>query len=82
MDVICLNDHPYCNEQNVILDAGAVIPKPSSKTMTAVGPHGILSIGFQTLVSSRQYSGLGFKWLVAEIMDKIPFYLILMRGVV
>lgn len=73
LDVICLNDTPYCNNQRIVFDKGATIPLPNSKTMVAVGPHGILSIGFQTLVSSREYSKLGFKWLVAEILSSVPF---------
>ena len=70
---MCLNDTPYCNNQRIIFDDGAKIPKRDSKTMVALGPHGILTIGWQTLVSSREYADKGFKWLVAEILSSIPF---------
>jgi hypothetical protein len=73
MEMFTLNDTPYCNHQNIVFDKGAHIPKADSKTMVALGPHGILTIGWQTLISSREYRGLGFKWLVAEIMSLIPF---------
>ena len=73
MEIMTLNATPYCNHQNIVLDKGARIPKPNSKTMLALGPHGILTIGWQTLISSPEYRGCGFKWLVAEIMSSIPF---------
>lgn len=73
MEMFELNATPYCNQQNIVFDKGASIPKPDSKTMLALGPHGILTIGWQTLISSPEYRGLGFKWLVAEILTSIPF---------
>lgn len=73
VDMICLNDTPYCNNQRIVFDEGAKPPQPNSKTMLALGPHGILSIGWQMTISSREYRNLGFKWLVAEILSSIPF---------
>jgi 2-acylglycerol O-acyltransferase 2 len=73
LDFMSLNDTPYCNQQRIVMDKGATLPKPDSKTMLALGPHGILTIGWQTLISSPEYRKLGFKWLVAEIMSLIPF---------
>lgn len=73
LEAMTLNDTPYCNHQNIVMDEGASVPEASSKTMVALSPHGILTIGWQTLISSREYRGLGFKWLVAEIMSVIPF---------
>ncbi len=43
-------DPPYCNEQNVVLEEGVVLPTANSKSMVALSPHGILTIGWMTLV--------------------------------
>ena len=45
-----LSSPPYCNEQNIVLEKGVVLPKPDSKSMIALSPHGILTIGWMTLV--------------------------------
>ena len=45
-----LNAHPYCNNQRIIFEEGAKAPEPNSKTMIALSPHGILTIGWMTMV--------------------------------
>ncbi len=31
--ILCLNEYPYCNSQNIVFDDGASCPKRNSKTM-------------------------------------------------
>ena len=47
-----LNNPPYCNAHNIILEEGVELPSPDSRSMVALSPHGILTIGWMTLVSS------------------------------
>jgi hypothetical protein len=90
LQILNLNAAPYCNSQTIVFEKGAAPPKPNSKTMIALSPHGILTIGWMMTVSpspdsllsilnsSLQISSKEFipsecKWLVAEILSKLPF---------
>lgn len=50
VEALNLNNPPYCNTHNVVCEDGVVLPKPDSKSMVALSPHGILTIGWMTLV--------------------------------
>jgi hypothetical protein len=52
-EMIELKKTPYFNNMKVEFDKGAFAPKKDSKTMLAMCPHGILTIGWATLVSLR-----------------------------
>ena len=45
-----LNIAPYCNSQRIVFEEGASVPKPDSKVLLAVSPHGILTLGWSFLV--------------------------------
>jgi hypothetical protein len=45
-----LNPAPYCNNQSIVFEKGASAPEPNTKTMIAVSPHGILTIGWMMTV--------------------------------
>ena len=70
---MCLNDHPYFNTQKIVFDDGAVAPKANSKTLITMCPHGILTIGWQCLCSSNEFMHTETRWLIAEVLGKIPF---------
>jgi hypothetical protein len=71
--IMRMNEYPYCNSQNVVFEKGAKAPNKCSKTMLAVSPHGILTIGYVFLVSSIETEASMFKWLVAESLLVLPF---------
>jgi hypothetical protein len=52
LKLLQLNPAPYCNSQTIAFEKGARPPKPNSKTMIALSPHGILTIGWMMTVSS------------------------------
>ncbi len=52
---------------------GAEAPKPDSKVMLTVSPHGILTLGFIFMISSPEFFDSSIKWLVAEMLLKLPF---------
>lgn len=64
---------PYCKTQRVVFEDGATSPAPDSKTMVALSPHGILTIGWMTMITSKEFRNSGFKWLVAEVLNMLPF---------
>ena len=70
---LCINHTPYCNSQNIVFDEGAEVPKDKSKTMLAVAPHGILTLGWSFLITSREFEFIDCKWLTTEILLWLPF---------
>ena len=65
-----------CTHQNcfrMIFDEGASPPKPFSKTLLSVAPHGILTLGWSYCISSRSFYDCEVKWLVAPAMMQLPF---------
>eukprot|EP00997_Jenningsia_sp_PLL12_P006100 NODE_2646_length_888_cov_145.514899_g2178_i0.p1 GENE.NODE_2646_length_888_cov_145.514899_g2178_i0~~NODE_2646_length_888_cov_145.514899_g2178_i0.p1 ORF type:complete len:241 (+),score=9.23 NODE_2646_length_888_cov_145.514899_g2178_i0:26-724(+) len=54
-------------------------PKPFSRVITSVAPHGILTLGWSFVISSRAYFNSECKWLVAPAMMVLPFVSDIMR---
>lgn len=73
INVMCLNEDPYFNTQCVVMDEGAVPPKPKSKTLITVAPHGILTLGWNSVVSSKEFVPCKVRWLIADILAYLPF---------
>jgi hypothetical protein len=70
----CLSVIPISSSPSRILfDDGATAPKPYSKTLLSVAPHGILTLGWSFCISSRSFYDSEVKWLVAPAMMKLPF---------
>ena len=70
---LCINHTPYCNSQTIVFDEGAKVPTDKSKTMIAVAPHGILTLGWSFLITSREFEFVDCKWLTTEILLWLPF---------
>lgn len=68
-----LNEYPYCNIQQIVFTDGAKPPEPKSKTMLAVSPHGILTLGFVFAASSAEFDSSEIKWLVTDMLLQLPF---------
>ena len=68
-----MNQYPYCNSQKIIFEEGSASPKPKSKTMLTVAPHGILTLGFTFMVTSDEFESSDVKWLVTDMLLKLPF---------
>lgn len=76
---------PYCRSSKscctflfshfvrIIFDEGAEAPKPYSKTLLSVAPHGILTLGWSYCISSLTFYNCDVKWLVAPAMMQLPF---------
>jgi hypothetical protein len=58
---------------SIIFDEGASPPKPFSKVLLSVAPHGILTLGWSYCISSRPFYDSEVKWLVAPAMMRLPF---------
>lgn len=70
---------PYCRKSDIILCEGAVVPQQDSRVLTTVAPHGILTLGWSYIISSKLYFNSGTKWLVAPAMMNLPFIGDIMR---
>jgi hypothetical protein len=57
-----LNIDPYCRSQKIVFEEGATVPKPDSRVLLAVSPHGILTMGFCFLLSSEEFFDCNIKW--------------------
>lgn len=68
-----MDEFPYCNSQKIVFEEGATAPTPKSKTLLAVSPHGILTIGFISCTTSPVFADSGMKWLVADALLVLPF---------
>jgi 2-acylglycerol O-acyltransferase 2 len=77
--ILNCDDTPYCRSAKIILDEGASVPLPNTKTLVSVAPHGILTLGWTYIISSKLYFNSGTKWLVAPAMMKLPFIGDIMR---
>jgi 2-acylglycerol O-acyltransferase 2 len=73
------DDKPYCRSAQIIFDEGASVPLPNSKTLVSVAPHGIMTLGWIFMISSKLYLKSETKWLVAPAMMYLPFIGDLMR---
>lgn len=62
-----------------IFDKNTTVPKPYSKTLISVAPHGILTLGWSYCISSRVFFDTETKWLVAPAMMVLPFVQDIMR---
>ena len=56
-----------------MFDEGAFAPKSASKSLMAVVPHGILSLGFVFLATSTELDSSNVKWLVTDALIQLPF---------
>jgi hypothetical protein len=63
----------------IVFDENASAPKPFSKTLITVAPHGILTLGWSFVISSRAFFDTETKWLVAPAMMMLPFVSDIMR---
>mmetsp|Transcript_29083 Transcript_29083/g.49079 ORF Transcript_29083/g.49079 Transcript_29083/m.49079 type:complete len:119 (-) Transcript_29083:38-394(-) len=54
-EALCTDDTPYCNSAQIIFEKGAKAPKPNSRVITSVAPHGILTLGWSFVISSRAF---------------------------
>lgn len=63
----------------IVFDDEASAPKPYSKTLVSVAPHGILTLGWSFVISSRAFFDTETKWLVAPAMMVLPFVSDIMR---
>jgi 2-acylglycerol O-acyltransferase 2 len=68
-----MDEWPYCNSQKIVFEEGAMAPEPKSKTLLAVSPHGILTIGFISCSTSQVFAKSDIKWLVADALLVLPF---------
>lgn len=64
---------PYYRTQKMVFDEGATIPEPNSKTMLAVGPHGVLCCGWCFMNTCKEFTKSDITWLIAEILFYLPF---------
>ena len=67
------NENPYCNSQKIVFEEGVKPPLPKTKTLLCCAPHGILTLGFVFLASSPEFNNSETKWLVTELLKKLPF---------
>jgi hypothetical protein len=66
-----LTDHPYFNNQKIIFEQH--IEEKGERKMFCIMPHGILTMGYTTLISSKEMDCFNIKWLVTDIITKLPF---------
>lgn len=76
---LCADDEPYCRTAQIVLAKGAKVPKPRERVLTTVAPHGILTLGWSYLISSKLYRNTEHKFLVAPAMMNLPFIGDIMR---
>lgn len=70
--MLCLDGTPYFNSLETVFDDGADVPKPDSKVMFTVGPHGILTLGWGYLNTCTRFIKGEIKWLVAPMLLYLP----------
>ena len=66
-----LMDHPYFKSQKIVFEEE--IEEKGEKKMFCIMPHGVLTMGYITLISSKEMECFNIKWLVTDIITKLPF---------
>lgn len=64
---------PYYNHEEIILEDDVPPPEPNSKTMFAVGPHGVLTQGWCRFNTSTIFTKSDITYLIAEALFYFPF---------
>lgn len=71
-ELLCISETPYFNSQKIIFDEGASAPTPRQPVMLAVGPHGILALGWSFANTCREFIKADIYWLIAPILLHLP----------
>jgi len=64
---------PYYNHEEIILEDDSGPPEPNSKTMFAMGPHGVLTQGWCRFNTSPLFTKSNITYLIAESLFYFPF---------
>jgi len=74
IEFLNFNKYKYFKSQEIVFDSKkAHFPEANSKTLFALSPHGILGIGWISLITSSEARISCCRWLVADVLSYMPF---------